>query len=246
MHAISRFSIVAKIYLIYPVFTLIEAASVALQAKHEDIGRSCDIISSLKDNLIELRDIDNENVFDASDAKATRDCQYHEIEIVLPRARQRPQRFRGNGNENGGLQPDVIIHYVDYQDQLKKTVWTPFLVSILEKLDARFTVESLALGRAISAMTVLSGPTPTNIVNDFLRKYPTILCDNIQLMFAERRLAFQDIRNIKSLHEVALLTGKCCKLLEEVFPDRVLYPNFYRARVVAATIPFTQSSCERS
>ena len=65
-------------------------------------------------------------------------------------------------------------------------------------------------------------------------------------MFAERRLAFQDIRNRKSFNEVALLTGKCCKLLEEVFPDRVLYPNLYRALAVAATIPFTQSSCERS
>ena len=61
-------------------------------------------------------------------------------------------------------------------------------------------------------------------------------------MFAERRLAFQDIRNRKSLNEVAFLTGKCCKLLEEVFPDRALYPNFYRA----LAIPFTQSSCERS
>ena len=93
----------ATIYLIYPVFNLLEAASVALQTKSEDIGGSCVIITSLKDSLIQLRDVDQSGAFEASVVKAISDCESHEIDIFMPRQRQRPQRFRGNG-AGAGLQ----------------------------------------------------------------------------------------------------------------------------------------------
>ena len=245
LHAISRFSIVATIYLIYPAFTLLEAASVALQTKSEDIGGSCDIIFSLKENLIQLRDYDQRGVFDASVRKATLDCQAHEIEIALPRGRRRPVRFQGNGN-GAGLQADAADEYDNISDQLKKTVWTPFLVSVLQKLDDRFTPATLALGQAISALTDMSAPENPNIERDYLRKYPTILCEDIPLMFAERQLLFQSIRIKNTAETVDFISGKLRLILKEAFPLRNAYPNIYRALAIAATITYTKSSCERS
>ena len=54
-------------------------------------------------------------------------------------------------------------------------------------------------------------------------------------MFAERSLLFQTIRNSNTALVVADMSGKCHKILVEAFKLKI-----------AATIPLTQASCERS
>ena len=135
-------------------------------------------------------------------------------------------------------------------------IWHPLIDAILTSIDARFSERSLALGDGVSALSTFVDDRSAIFIEKFIKMYPKQLGHKTANIVAEYRLLRFRLQREDSDNQ-----GKAGYLeLENNLPRILLrmnigvggqylkhqYPAYYDALSLAATIPFSSASPERS
>jgi hypothetical protein len=141
-------------------------------------------------------------------------------------------------------------------------MWKPLIEEVLRSVEGRFSETSLALGRGVNSFVSLSDNSQENtecFLQEFVSRYPKLhnIKDEIHSEWQLCRLSILSGDQDEEDHSEKVEGDVSAILLfmhhrgngggnASSRPLKDLYPNFYAALVVAATIAFTSATNERS
>mmetsp|Transcript_9251 Transcript_9251/g.16763 ORF Transcript_9251/g.16763 Transcript_9251/m.16763 type:complete len:319 (+) Transcript_9251:145-1101(+) len=107
-------------------------------------------------------------------------CTKLGVEVEMGRERVRPQRLEGAAS-TAGMQQSASARAANAGESVKakvyRTMWIPIIDSIESAVQARFSEESLSLGKGVHAfLTFSNDDSPATFCEKFLQKYNALSC----------------------------------------------------------------------
>ncbi|CAM1298254.1 Uncharacterised protein r2_g787 [Pycnogonum litorale] len=257
---INNFKFVLKITILKECFLLARYASEYLQREDMDMITAIDAINSLKKQLKEFRTEEKLEEFIKTAKSKAESCGIPaEFDDQRKRKRTLPQRFLDGqtlihapfGQSMSAASEDEEGSSASVTEVFRRGFYFPFLDVLLNELEKRFSTESCKVMAQLSAFTPLKWSDDNQQkLQEYAERYGISKDSLLQehALFGSSGFFQSLLREMDERKKKGWRNPYLILILKKFGQSDLgnLYPNLYRALKIAACIPVTIETCERS